>query len=113
MMILDADAGQNPDEILIDEELLSLSLTEGVGDEGVEILRAIIRDQAALIKRLQVSRKEILSRATSEASILTEDIPEDLNIYKILGIQVPSKAIQLEQDGLGLSVSNFPAPFIS
>jgi hypothetical protein len=44
MMILDADAGQNPDEILIDEELLSLSMTEGVGDEGVEILRAIIRD---------------------------------------------------------------------
>jgi hypothetical protein len=44
MMILDADAGQNPDEILIDEELLSLSLTEGVGDEAVEILRIIIRD---------------------------------------------------------------------
>jgi hypothetical protein len=44
MMILDADAGQNPDEILFDEELLSLSMTEGVGDEGVEILLAIIRD---------------------------------------------------------------------
>jgi hypothetical protein len=36
-----------------------------------------------------------------------------LNIYKILGLQVPPKAIQLEQDGLGLSVSNLPAPLIS
>ena len=44
MMILDVDAVQNPDDILIDEELLSLSMTEGMGDEGAEILRAIIRD---------------------------------------------------------------------
>jgi hypothetical protein len=44
MMILDADAGQNPDQLFLDEEILSLSMTEGVGDEGVEILRAIIRD---------------------------------------------------------------------
>lgn len=43
-MILDADAAQNPDEILLDDEILSLSMTENAGDEGVEILRAIIRD---------------------------------------------------------------------
>ena len=45
MLILDSDAPQNPDEIILDDDDdLCLSMTEGVADEGEDILRGIIRE---------------------------------------------------------------------